>query len=62
MKITPETAVHSFCPTQIRRTLDDLEFRIEKEASARDLELYNKSARRMADELQSINNANKTKE
>ena len=27
MKITPETAVHSFCPTQIRRTLDDLEFR-----------------------------------
>jgi len=27
MKITPETAVHSFCPTQMRRTLDDLEFR-----------------------------------
>ena len=24
---SPQTAVHSFCPTQMRRTLDDLEFR-----------------------------------
>ena len=29
------------------------QFRIEKESSARDLELYNQAARRMADELQS---------
>ena len=43
----------------MHRQLDHLydEFRIEKEASDRDLELYNKAARRMADELHSINKA-----